>query len=298
MGYNMGEISIEEIKDGDIIQTTVRGENGEEILAEGTVLKKTYIAALRSLNVKKIWIVDSNRMQVEEPKTKQDRSLQYTEIWTQKIQEVLEQHIYQGKNSLRPIEILAETMVREIDNVPKQYKALDTYSLYQYIVWVTVYCIRMAKREKMSEKQCKEVAIGALLHDIGLRYITVEWHNRDLDTMTLDEDLMYKQHTLLGYTALEQEKWVSQTVKNMVLFHHERLNGSGFPLHQKRFELACRIIQVVDYYGTHAAGIGCMPEEEDKILIDMKEMAPECLDEKLVRDFIEQINLCLPNHKA
>lgn len=291
----MSEINIEDIKDGDIIQTTVRGENGEEILSKGTVLKTTYISALRSLNVKKIWIVDNNRMQSTLPKKEQiastTDSAQYMEVWSEKIQEVLEQHIYQGKNSLKPIEVLAETMVKEIDKVSLQWEALDTYDLYQYTVWVALHCILMAKKQKMTEEQCKEVAIGALLHDIGLRYITVEWHNRDLDTMTMDEDLMYKRHTLLGYTALEKEMWISQTSKKMVLFHHERLNGSGFPLHQKKFEAACRIIQVVDYFAAHAAGIGCTVQEETEILGDMQELAEECLDAKLVRDFIEQINL-------
>ncbi len=43
----------------------------------------------------------------------------------------------------------------------------------------------------------------------------------------------YKKHTIMGFSALEEESWVPDIARKMVLSHHERMNGSGFPMRQK-----------------------------------------------------------------
>ncbi len=43
----------------------------------------------------------------------------------------------------------------------------------------------------------------------------------------------YKKHTILGYSALDEESWIAPISMKMVLSHHENMAGTGFPIKQK-----------------------------------------------------------------
>ena len=60
-----------------------------------------------------------------------------------------------------------------------------------------------------SQEQAKEIAVGSLLHDIGMRYIEVDIVNKDLDDMSAYEVSEYKKHPVYGYSAVENEEWIS-----------------------------------------------------------------------------------------
>lgn len=40
-----------------------------------------------------------------------------------------------------------------------------------------------------------------------------------------------QMHVIYGYTAIENEKWLSNTAKDIILHHHEYVNGTGYPMH-------------------------------------------------------------------
>ena len=58
----------------------------------------------------------------------------------------------------------------------------------------------MALRLKMSEKQVRNISIGAILHDIGLRYIKVPYMNTNETYMNVKDALEYKKP--VSYTHL------------------------------------------------------------------------------------------------
>ena len=94
-------------------------------------------------------------------------------------------------------------------------------------------------------------------HDLGHQYLSVNyenWNEMNLVPLKLFE---LKRHTILGYTAVEMEEWIPEISKNMILSHHEKLDGSGYPLKQRKYELECQMIQICDSFDCAVAGIGC-----------------------------------------
>ena len=40
----------------------------------------------------------------------------------------------------------------------------------------------------------------------------------------------YKKHPIYGYSALKNETWISELSKDIILYHHENMDGTGYPL--------------------------------------------------------------------
>ena len=78
--------------------------------------------------------------------------------------------------------------------------------------------------------------MGCLLHDLGLRYITVSYINLDMEKRLASEVFEFKKHTIQAYSALEGEAWIGSNAKRMILSHHERKGRVRFSSPEKRAE--------------------------------------------------------------
>lgn len=72
------------------------------------------------------------------------------------------------------------------------------------------------------------LTLGGLLHDIGKSQIPSEIINKP-GHLTESEYALVKQHTTLGYEMLKNHN-LSPRIKSIVLTHHERCDGSGYPM--------------------------------------------------------------------
>ena len=63
-----------------------------------------------------------------------------------------------------------------------------------------------------------EVFAACLLHDIGLRYMTIDYNNQDIATLNKQELIEYKKHPIYGYSSLKSETWISDLSKAIILF--------------------------------------------------------------------------------
>jgi hypothetical protein len=71
-----------------------------------------------------------------------------------------------------------------------------------------------------------DLGVGAMLHDIGMLQLPREV--RDRFAQTGDEaDPEFRKHTELGFAVVKD--WVSPASASIVLNHHQRFDGSGFP---------------------------------------------------------------------
>ena len=92
-----------------------------------------------------------------------------------------------------------------------------------------------------------------------------------------------KKHTILSYSALEGEDWISPVSKKMVLSHHERKDGSGYPLKQKTKDIECNILQVCDAFDCMISGMECKRISVQQALETMIEAADLLFERKIVK---------------
>ena len=123
----------------------------------------------------------------------------------------------------------------------------DSYTV-EHSGRVATYARATALRIGLNEKEIDTVVMAALLHDIGK--IGVADHVLlKQGKLTDPEFAQINKHPELGWIALKNLDDFKQT-SLIVLHHHERLDGSGYPGHLTGNEipLGSRIISVVDSY--------------------------------------------------
>ena len=91
------------------------------------------------------------------------------------------------------------------------------------------------------------------------------------------ELIEYKKHPVYGYTALKNENWISKKSKEMILCHHERIDGSGYPLHATNISIDTKIINVCDTFDEYICGIGRRKMKIHEAVEYMKVNAPSYL---------------------
>lgn len=242
----MRKYRVSELTGNEILAQSVYLENGQVLLEKGTDIDESYKETLLALNIRDIFIQDEY-----ESYEKPNFYLEKNKIikFQKELEEILSHHVYKDNKRLKKLQGLAEKITKEVCQIENK-KAIDieerTGNLYQHIIYTTIWCLILGKEYGFSKKQMEELALGALLHDLGLCYTNVNYTDCNLEEMTPIEIYELKKHTILAYTALEQEAWIPEISKKMILSHHEKIDGSGYPLKQKNQETECRIIQISD----------------------------------------------------
>lgn len=271
------------LKGGEVLAESVLTEEKEILISKGTVLKPEYLDLLSFLGYDTVCIEDPYE-KYERPHSFLEKEVIFNYI--NRVQKILGSHIYKGKGDLQSIELLARDIVKDMMSVEEKI-AIDfeerSGNLYDHTIMVTFLAISVAKKLKLQEEEIKTVAVGSLLHDLGLRYITIPYINYDPEKNTSTEAFEFKKHSILAYSALENESWLNAAAKKMILSHHERRDGSGFPLHQKTREIECSILQACDVFDCMVSGMECKRTNVQSALEYMIETADVLYEKKVVK---------------
>ena len=133
---------------------------------------------------------------------------------------------------------------QKIINRLKEYHELS----YNHSVSVALVATRIGLCIGLKNDEVNEIGLGALLHDIGKTKVPLEILNKPA-SLTDSEYQIIKQHPLIGAKIL-LECHSPPNVVSIVLQHHERLNGSGYPfgLNEKSIRFESQIVAVADVF--------------------------------------------------
>jgi len=99
---------------------------------------------------------------------------------------------------------------------------------YRHCLFVTGFAVAFAQHLGMREDDQRRVARAALLHDVGKAFVPVAI--LDKPGQLSDEEMsVIRKHPRLGYDALAAEGGFPPEMLDVVLHHHELLDGSGYP---------------------------------------------------------------------
>lgn len=109
---------------------------------------------------------------------------------------------------------------------------------------------RLARRIGLSKRESEAIRIGAFLHDLGKMYVPSSVLNKPGKLNNQERNLI-SHHPLNGVKFLNKlEKF--KMFWPMVLFHHERWDGEGYPYRLKGDEIpiSSQIISVADAFNS------------------------------------------------
>lgn len=126
--------------------------------------------------------------------------------------------------------------------------ALETRQIepYGHVQRVTAYCLRLGRELNLSDSEMVALENGALLHDIGMIALPDYVLNKTW-SLSQEERELTRRHIDYGAQILSSIKFLNDA-KLVVLQHHERWDGSGYPLGLRETEIClnARIFAIAD----------------------------------------------------
>ncbi|MCM1193603.1 MAG: HD domain-containing protein [Muribaculaceae bacterium] len=277
---------IEELEGGEVLARNIMTWDYQIILPEGITIRQDYIDKLRELGITELYIKEETKSEeIVILKSEMEETIRKT------VKDILERHTYQNNEELSELNNAADNIISTIleeDQVVEKIFDIKERSadIYEHSISICSLSILTALKLNVDSEKIHDIGVGCLLHDIGLRYTTIDYNNRDMDTLNKQEMAAYKKHPIYGYTSLKDEPWISDLSKSIILYHHERLDGSGFPLRAKDISFECKIVNVCDAFDEMICGIACERRKVYEAIEYLNNFKGRLFDSRIVDVFL------------
>ncbi|NFG61677.1 HD-GYP domain-containing protein [Clostridium botulinum] len=232
-------LKISDLKTGMVIGEDVQ-ENNNVLLSKNVVISDKILNKLQTLyNIDEVWVYGEDSLEkAENSKKNSEREFKKVEHKLNEICEdlhdVLDNTVELQKDSLKEI----RKLISELQNVIKIPEILidnllfygsENDSIYRHSLNVASISSLLGKWIGFEENKIKLLIYSALLHDIGKCKIDDKIINKSgrLNSKDLKK---IKEHPVLGYKIIKKINFLDKSVSQSILLHHEREDGSGYPL--------------------------------------------------------------------
>ncbi len=251
-------VTLEKLTGKETLARAILSEDYATILPAGAILKQEYIVKLKELGIEKVYIEDTDSMAKEVVILQAEME----DHVKGKIRDILERHTYHHNEELAQLCETADNVMSKIteetDVLEQVYDIKErSADIYEHSLSICTLAILIGLKRKLPQEVVHDIGVGCLLHDIGLRYLARSYQNADLSALSEGDMTEYKKHPVYGYSALKDESWISDISKSIILYHHERIDGSGYPLHASKLSEPIQIVNVCDAFDEMICGIGC-----------------------------------------
>lgn len=245
----MKEINIENAIEGMVLARPIYDENNRTLINDGAVLTENYLQRLISMGVNKIYVAakETEGINIEDPLSIELRNKTAQSIQNLDIPSVLE-------SAKEIVECMCDSGDKCLDLLD-----IRNSTNYEYHHAVTVAEISIAigkvtkneNGEQLSHESLVELAVAALLHDVGKRCSDkkiLEQLNIATDNMPYREDFA----PIFAYNLLKENSLISPNSLTGILFNQMDENGMGFPakVDANRVPVFSKIIHIADTYDT------------------------------------------------
>ena len=245
---------------GRRIKSPLYSQEGHLLLTKGTVINNNILAKLERHSIKPIDILNSLSKGIKPVGIINDAQMVES---IKVVKNVFKNVLYNEPNGVSAaippehmalveevIEALIKTISKSKDLLYTVSEMLKTSEYtYKHSVNVAVLSILTAQSLGYETSDIKNIALGALLHDVGKMRVDQSIITKP-SKLTDDERKEIEKHPKYGYDLLKNIKSLSFTAKQIVLFHHEKLDGTGYPFGLKGIEIPefVRIVTICDMY--------------------------------------------------
>ena len=199
------------------------------------------------------------------------------------------------------IEKVEPLVGRIVDSIFTQQDALlplarlkqhDNYT-FQHSVSVCALMTAFARTLEVPHETIREIAVGALLHDVGKARVPDEILNKPGKLTDAEFDRM-KSHVVQSKIILQATPGISPIALDVAAQHHERFDGSGYPnkLAGQGISLYGRMGAIVDVYDAITSDRvyhkGMAPTEALRKLLDW---SAKHFEPRLVKAFIRSVGI-------
>jgi len=258
---NTEYISIKDLIPGMVLAMDIVSTYGTELISKGSVLTEQFIHVLQRLDLEEVLVYknQASRDELMEPEISVHRYVDTGyEIDKNKVKKLI-----QEVGSGNPLDVkYVEEVTSSIAEQAKTYLPLDILEktiskedyLYTHSLNVALLASLLGKWVGLDDRPVSLLAKTGVLHDIGKS--KVDKHLLDKPgSLTPQEYSLVKKHSQYGYEILKNIPGLELEVVLGVLMHHERYDGTGYPMgiNGGKISVFGKIVAIADVYAARVA---------------------------------------------
>ncbi len=249
---NYEKIKIIELRPGMKVAEKVENQFGAVLVSPGTILTRKLIGKLSIAGAETVTVYKG-----ENEKTKTELENRLKEINYEKKVDKMKNVFSDIKRTNRVNEDEVKKTVNDLMEIDSNLDIMDLLSnvrskddyTYTHSVNVGLMAMMFGGWLDLEEKEIKKLTYAGFLHDIGKAKIPNEILNKN-GPLTNKEFEIVKKHSIESYKIIKDNILISEKTAQAVLLHHERKDGSGYPMGLKGDEipLFAKILGIVDTF--------------------------------------------------
>lgn len=229
--------------------------DGRVLLKQGNSLNKKILNRIKLLGINYLNVVDKNSYIELENIIKPELRKKSLSLIESTFSNLLPNKKNNKKmHDFEKIMDLAEELIDDILNRNDilinlvDIKTLDNYT-YEHSVNVSILSLVIGLKLRLNRDDLKQLCVGSLLHDIGKMFIPTEVLNKP-SKLSQDEFKIIQSHPLKGFNYLKNIDNIPLKSRLIVLEHHEKVSGCGYPSQKKNKEinLLSKVVAIADVY--------------------------------------------------
>lgn len=173
---------------------------------------------------------------------------------TQKVKEIFRDIVFTSRLEQGAVKKTVNSLLRRVLRERcvmfhlTEVRSLDSY-MFTHSVNVCLLSLILGLCLRLKRDQMKDLGVAALLHDVGRTHIPENILYKP-GPLSAEEFREIKNHTVYGYESLRKCNKIPEHIALTALQHHERLDGSGYPMGLKGDEIGLfpRIVAVADVF--------------------------------------------------
>ena len=253
-------VASRDAREGMCVAEAVYDPQGRTLIARGQRLGTHHLVRLRKFGIRAIFIDPTNGEAVVKP-TRSDLREQCQQVLGNACQSLRQE--FAAKRVILDAASIKAAADNLLDALTRTNKPLVTLChvndssdrLMQHSVNVAVLGTVLAVDLRLPRESLYDLAVALLFHDVGMIFLPEDVQNAS-QPPTPAQTSAIQQHARLGFEHLVHSQAISPVACGLILRHHERLDGSGYPqsLAGETISLQARIMAVAEAYDSLTSG--------------------------------------------
>jgi len=207
---------------------------------------------------------------------------------------------YKKINAYRHLSCKTEQNQANLDYLFQLAELVETYDNYpvSHIRLMGRLAFDICNILGFSNQDSKDIATAVKLHDIGKLFIPKQLLGNSVVVSREEEWEIFHKHTTEGakfiQKTLTQKNNLRTKISNVVLYHHENNNGSGYPagLKGSHIPVEAKIARILDIFDSLQRKRAYRTQEIDQrtLITSMIESSEECFDQEILNAFMKIIS--------
>ena len=258
-------VALRDIKEGMCVSENVCDEQGRTLIARGQRIGSHHIARLRKFRIESLFIDPNNGESVVKP-TKTELRERCVEVMKGAFCQITGE--FKEKRVALDAAAIKDVSGRLVDALMQSKNPLVTLidisagpdKTLQHSVNTAVLGVVIAIDMHIPEPMLRELAVALLFHDVGTIFLPDELV-RKRGPLSPEEIQTMRQHVHLGCEHLLRSNAIGSVAANIILRHHETIDGAGYPngVPDEKLTTLMKIAHVVEIYDTLTTGRPWMP---------------------------------------